>query len=509
MQASLAGAFSVFMVLAAPAQALEWNFSPSISATATFSDNVKQSETNTESGGSFTLRPGFTLQSEGSRRIEANIGYGLSAVTRFGGSDGDNLYHNLGSSLKAELVEDFFFVDANASVSQQLLSLFGSPADATTNDSNRATVGTFSVSPHIKKRLGSFAEAQARYTLGGSIFGDNAASDSTINALSAGLTSGPQFNDLSWGLNYSLREANNRTLADSTFESATATLGYALTRKFRVFGTVGEDRNDFISNSGTDGSSYSLGFGWSPTRRTTVEMSAGERFFGKTFSFNGRHETRRSRWSVNYAENVSDISAQLAEESQQTYWVCDIGNGLAGAFSTELNPTPPLDTCLPQPVTPFQLAALGADLGGLIESGAISISTANGVFIIKSLNAGVSWTLRRFVFGLTARDTRRFFQLLGNAEDRVQGVTGTVSYRLTSRTRANGSVSLSRNQADAQLTGTTARNDDLMSLSLGLSHRFAEKLNGALTFRHTQRDSNDATADYDENSVSASVSLGF
>jgi uncharacterized protein (PEP-CTERM system associated) len=136
-------------------------------------------------------------------------------------------------------------------------------------------------------------------------------------------------------------------------------------------------------------------------------------------------------------------------------------------------------------------------------------SIANGVFIIKSFTAGMSWDIGKLGFGLSAQDTKRLYQLLGNAQDHIQGVTGSVSYRLSVATTANSSLSLTRTSLDSMLTSGLARQDDLLSFSLGLNRRFADKLNGALTFRHTQRSSNVANADYDENSLTASVNMRF
>jgi uncharacterized protein (PEP-CTERM system associated) len=70
-------------------------------------------------------------------------------------------------------------------------------------------------------------------------------------------------------------------------------------------------------------------------------------------------------------------------------------------------------------------------------------------------------------------------------------------------------LSLTRNTADASVTGTTARDDDIWRLSLGLNHEFAEDLSGALTFRHTQRDSNVANANFEENRLMATVNVRF
>lgn len=497
------------------AQAIDWRFEPRIGATATFSDNVNQSATNAENGLSLSVTPGFSLSSHGSRRVQAVAQYSLSAVTRFGGNKGDDLYHNLSAIGKAELVEDFLFIDGSANISQQLISLLGPLADASVNDSNRATVGTYSISPYIVKRLGTFAVAQARYTASGAIFEDNAAADSSANTFTTSLSSGTRFNDLSWSLGYSILKANNRNAStaayneDVTLESAYAQAGYALTRQFRVFGTVGRDWNEYLSTTGTSGSSYSVGFGWSPSRRTSLEMSAGERYFGRTFSLAGSHRTRATNWTLRYSENVSDITQQFLEQSGRIFWIC---NGTLVETTPDLNP-PQGQTGCQGPITAGQLAnyfsSYGVSLADLIAAGLLNVSAANGIYIIKSMTAGVFWNLGRLDLGLSAQDTRRLYQALADAEDHIQSVSGSASYRLTPLISVNTSLSLTRNNLDSVLTGAAAREDDYLSLSVGLNRRFNKDLNGALTFRHTQRDSNDANANYDENSISATANLRF
>ena len=138
-----------------------------------------------------------------------------------------------------------------------------------------------------------------------------------------------------------------------------------------------------------------------------------------------------------------------------------------------------------------------------------TVGITKGVYIIKSLTAGVSWNLGRFDFGLSAYDTKRLYQALRDAQDHVQGVIGSVSYRLSPQTTANSSLSLSRNSLDSAVTGGAAREDGILSFSLGLNHRFTDQLNGALVFRHTQRDSNAANSDYDENRLMATVGMRF
>ncbi len=515
-KAPLAGVSALLLLalFACPASAVEWKFTPSVGAQATYTDNANQSHSNPQDALILSVTPGFSLQSQGSRRVQASLQYGLTGVARFSNDNSTNLYHNLGASGKAELIDDFLFIDGSAGISQQLISLLGSPADATTNSANRTTVGTYSISPYIQERFGTFANAQARYTNSGAIFENNVAANSTVNSFAASLNSGTRFTDLSWGLNYSIRKAENRNAANaafnanSTFESASATAGYALTRQFRVFGTVGRDWNDYLSTSGISGSSYSAGFGWSPTRRTSVEASVGERYFGRTYSLAGSHQSRLSRWTVNYSENVSDITQQFLAASSRIYWICS--GGLLVSTTSTTNPNPANCT---GPYSAgevmFMAPSYGVTTADLVAAGVLNVGIANGIFIIKSLNAGVSWDIRRLGFGLSVQDTRRLYQLFSNAEDRVQGVSGSVSYRLSPQTTASSSLSLTRNSIDAVLAGGTAREDTILTFGMGLNRRFTNKLNGALTFRHTQRSSNVANADYGENSITASAFMSF
>ena len=515
--AFLAGAFSVLALtlLAGPANAEDWKFTPSVGAFATYSDNANQSANNPQDALILGVTPGFTLRSTGSRRVQATLSYGLSEVARFSNDNSSNAYHHLSAVGKAELIDDFLYLDGSANISQQLISLAGSPADASVNNSNQTTVGTYSLSPYIKKRLGTFANLQARYSTSGAIFQNNVAASAASNAFTTSLTSGTRFNDLSWGLNYSLRKVDNYGAAqgiynaNNTFESAGAQLGYLVTRKFRVFGTVGHDWNDYLSTTGTSGASYSVGFGWAPSRVTSIEASVGHRYFGRTYSFSGSHRTRLSNWTMRYSEDVSDISQQFLQQSNRIFWVC---NGTTLYETPDINP--PLG----------QTGCSGADFRRRACARFQQLRRVDCRFDrgrpaqhckrqrrlhYQELHCRSVVGYPQLGFGLSAQDTRRLYQVLGNAEDRIRGVTGTVSYRMSPLTTSFGSLSFTRTSLDPLLTGGLGQTNDDRSLSLGLNHQFAQKLNGALVYRHIQRSSNIANSSYQENNITASVNMSF
>jgi|GEM_PF-846637 len=501
-RAPLAGAFSVLaaLTLVSSAHAVDWLFEPRVGAFTTYTDNVNQSSVNEESAFILGASPGFTLRTKGSRRVEATIDYSLTGVVRSAGDDDSDLFHNLNAAGTAELAEDFFFIDAGARVSQELISVLGSQADAVVNTSNRTTTGSFDISPYIKQRFSTFADLEARYTLYGSLFDEDVATDLLTNQFDVTLDSGTRFNDLNWGLGYTYRDVSARdtnTLSDSyVYQRADLTLGYALTRKFRLIGSLGQERLDFevLNENDFDDTVWSAGFSWAPSRRTSIEATAGQRFYGDTYSLLGRYRTRTSAWTASYVEDISDISRTQLTQTNLYLFLCP------GAA-----PTDPAQFVFSQfPVLP----APGCQFLGVQPS--LIPSIAEGLYVSKTFRAGVNWGVKKVTYSIDASDVRRIYLLQDEAEDRSQNISATVNYRMTPLTSMFGNLGLSWTEDAGTLSGLGFdREDELFSFTLGLNHRFAADLTGALTFRHFQRDSNDPTAEYTENNITASANMSF
>jgi uncharacterized protein (PEP-CTERM system associated) len=487
------------LAFAPAAYGIDWLFEPTVSGRAIYTDNANQSENDPQDALILSATPGFTLRSSGSRRVQATLQYGLTGVQRFGHDDGTDLLHNLNAIGKAELVEDFLFVDASAHVSQELISLTGPLTSAEINDNNRANVGTYSVSPYMLKRLGTFANAEARYTASGAMFGNDVAANSSVNEYLAALTSGTRFTDLSWALDYYHRVARNRDFADSTFERASGTLGYALTRKFRVFGTVGDEWNDYLSATQTDGSFWSGGFGWSPSRRTSLEAAMGRRYFGNTYDVSARHRTRESNWHASYVRDLSDLTQFLLTSGTLFDYLCPGPDGTLQLFTDWPFSTPPAPGCIPFGGTP-----------GLV------FDLRNGVFVSTVLRAGVSWGLGKLRYSLEAYDSLRDYQAV-DSQDRTEGVTAGVTYQMAPRTSVNGRLGLTHYDVSTTTIGrifatqpsTLNRKDDIYTASLGVNRQFAPDLSGTLEYQHQRRNSNVANGDFDENRITGTVNMTF
>lgn len=484
----------------APAvRAADWKVESSLTVSERYTDNVNLAPAGQrrESDLITQIRPAVQISKTGAR-LKVRVNYALQSLTYVNNSENNSLNHQLNAAANAELLDDFLFLDARTTVSQQNISALAPIGFGNTNATqNLTTVGTYTISPYIKKRFGSFANGDFRVRRSGVYYDTRSASDAVVDSVTGALTSGTSFNDLFWGLNYSSTKNTNQSIADTEFERVSATLGYALTRKFRVNGTLGNERNNFISlgDNKVDGPFWNAGFSWTPTSRTSVAATFGERFFGRTYSFDLRQRTRHTNWRASYSENVTTGSAtSLSLALLGGGYVCDTPN----AYPTIPYPASPTGflVLIPPgevPVDCTQVAtAFTPDLGLTRET-----------FIAKNLTAGVGVNVGKSNYNLGIYSRRRDMQESGTY-DRQQGVNAGWNWRFAPYTTFNLNGNLSRFEVPVQ-----NREDDLWSVAGSLTHRFRPKLSGSVLARHQARTSNQPGNGFTENSITARVTMGF
>jgi uncharacterized protein (PEP-CTERM system associated) len=481
------------MAFAPAAHAVDWDFQPYVGGSVIYTDNQNQSESDPKDALILTATPGFSLVSKGSRRVRAGMNYGVTGVARFGDDLDNEIFQNLNALGNAELMEDFLFIDATASISQQLISLSGSRADAAVNSSNLTTTSTYTISPYVQHRFGNFAEGTARFTQSGAIFDSSEFDNINSSAVNASLNSGTQFNDLSWGLTYYLRNAIVQNSENARFESYGANLGYEVTRHLRLIGTVGYDNNDYTATPGTEisGTYWTGGFDWAPNVRTNIGASIGESFFGRTYGLNFNYRTRNTVWTASYDDGVNDISQQLLNTQPLYVWNCD--GGLF--YGDGVLPPPGQTNCVLQGAAPI---------------GSVPIGLTNGIYLSKTLSGAVAWSKGKTSLGLNVFNTRRQYeQIEGLPEDETRGINLSYGYTLQRHTTLNAYLGYSNFQAPAGLDAVIAEDTNYYNASLGVSHQFGSDLSGTLVLRHQRQDSNLPNDSYDQNSITATANMTF
>ena len=122
--------------------AAEWRVLPRLNLSETYTDNVRLG---TRGGGEdfvTQINPGIVIRGD-ARRFNLNIDYTMNNLIYAENSNLTRMRQQLNALGTAELIQNLFFVDGRASITQQNLSLLGPQAINNVNvTGNRADVRT-------------------------------------------------------------------------------------------------------------------------------------------------------------------------------------------------------------------------------------------------------------------------------------------------------------------------------------------------------------------------------
>lgn len=305
-------------LLAAPVAWADWRFTPALGVTQTYSDNPFLLPDAEAHGQWITeVAPGFSLDVD-SRRLRGSASGAVRQYAYSGGTEGlQNLRNDrlttYAGNLTGVVAEDLLFVDAAASSSQQSLSAFGpQPAANPYSALNRTEIKTWSISPYLTHKFGQ-VRTVLRLTRDSvesddsNLFGDSLADTVLLNANNYESTQ-----KLVWGLSYLRQDQSSDLAGDSSIENLSANLRYRLDSSFALTAMSGYDRYDYNALGGrTAGRSWSAGFAWTPSQRTSIEASLGRHFYGKTGSLAATVRSRRTVWNVNYGDTITNSRQQF------------------------------------------------------------------------------------------------------------------------------------------------------------------------------------------------------
>jgi len=464
--------------------AAEIKISPLLNVSETFTDNVRLGLIGggTGVGGGFGLgggfggggvgakkadlitqiNPGVNINGTG-QRYTLNAQYVMNNLIFARNNNLTTIRHMLNADGNAEIIRDLFFIEGNALINQQNIGLLGAQTDSNIFTGNRATIQVYSASPYLRYRFQDFASSEIRYTrsiVKGGVFGFR---DSQRDSFQFGLNSGSSFTKLGWGLSY-----NNQMIhldgvdRDIEFERSIANVRYHLTRRFSLTSSGGYERNSFVSIRGrTSLPTWTAGFIWSPNRRTNVQFSAGQRFFGDTYFGEISYSKRLLNLRVLYAEDITTFNQQ------------------AGAFST--------------------FGALDLNLlGGLGLQDLLGLNNflTNRVFLQKRFNATIALNGSRNDISLNLFSLSRTpyssadidADLIGLSNlfllNNTKQMGGNVAWNYKFSPRTNLITTFSYLRFD--FAGSNGANDNLI-FSTGLNRNFDDDLRGSLEYRRIDR----------------------
>ena len=490
-----------------------WRIVPMLDLRQIFTDNVNsQGPGRARSQFITDIAPGVMVSHRGPRVIvdgKFQFHYYANAHKDTGARRSSN---RLNGNAKAELVDDMVFVDASAGSFQQGISPFGAlVSDNDYASANRANVTTWQISPYVMNRYGRVARSELRYTHDQVKTSSGGLRNSSGDALVFRLNSGAAFRDFGWGLNLSKQRIDYAARNDSTFQNASLNLSYQLLPTFGLTAAALYDDYDYEAIGGANGGDgWTAGFRWTPSRRTLLQASAGQRYYGPSRSLKAQHRSRNTVWNLSYDDSVATTR---------------------GNFLMPVTLTPDPATGLPVIIGP---ADLGGDLlrpdlprpapvpndpvTGLPPSLTENLNFFSNRFSLqKQLRASVVlraarssatvslFKVRREALSLREDDS----EILGSPIDRVNdnieqlGMNVSLIYRLSPRS----SMSLSGDVIDSEslTTGFRARSN---ATRLTLRHQLGRNIAGSVELRRLKGLTGlTSGVRYTENALSASLNM--
>jgi uncharacterized protein (PEP-CTERM system associated) len=484
----------------------EWKFTPTVDLRAHYSDNVNMQREELAKAQFYTeLAPGFSLLNNSPRwkmRTTYSRSFFWAAKDDVPGTR--DSAQSLSSAIDARLIDDLLFFDADARIGQQAISAFGPQVNNNSYSStNRTEVRSWRASPYLRHRFGAAAELELRYMRDSVDTGRVGMGNSDGDTLSFNLNSGSTFRRVGWGLSASHSTIKDSIAPESTVDNANLNLRYLIGSSFSATASGGYDRYDYQALGGrTAGKSWTMGFQWTPSARSTLTANAGRRYYGSTYFLNAQHRSRGTIWSINYNDAVTTTRAQFLLPS-----TIDTAAMLDGL----------LTATIPDPIK--RAAAVQAYIAatGLPPSLADNINYFSNRFILqKQLQASVALNSARTTTIFSIYNTRREAlstiqtdSLLtgsqsANLNDNTHqyGANAIMNWRINSRSN----IILNLNSGKT-ISNSTGLETDNKSVRLGVTTQFRPRLRGSVEMRRVAGSTLGGLNDYVENGVSATLSM--
>jgi uncharacterized protein (PEP-CTERM system associated) len=301
-----AGASGQSAVGAGGAPARAFYLTPSISAGATLTDNVRLSETNPNSELILQVTPAIQIGGQ-SGRVRGFLDYAGTVSLYVKDQEDGSFSNRLNARVNAEAVENWLFIDAYANISQQFISPFGTQStDPSLINENSTEVFTFGITPYVTGQVAGVVNYRASAYYSFTDSGTSAAPDSGTWGADLNVDGSTRFPRLGWGISSSYREYDFSNSEDTTTDLFTvASLNYAVTPYLRLSARANTETSNVLNQQKQTTSGWGWGVNWSPSPRTNLSMTNDERFYGRSWNYAFDYRTPRTVWRLSSSQGLS------------------------------------------------------------------------------------------------------------------------------------------------------------------------------------------------------------
>lgn len=496
-------------VLALPAHAGNWFIEPGIRVQETYSNN----STGTDEGGFITeINPYVSLTGR-SARLDVDYDYSPSVVLYSADSSENRIEHNLSSRGTFEAIENFFYLESRASISQQLLSPAGSQSRSAADNDNRYSASRYSVAPYFKGFIGRndyLLRHETSWVDSNQVDADQVddISGTTQRITGRFNTPVPLFG---FSAEYDDRNSDYDSGREIEMRTIRGILHYRLDQELMLSARVGSERNNFDGDE-KSGGIYGIGVQWNPGPRTNLNGFYEHHYYGGSYLVNFRHRMSRTVFGINASRGISTFDDSL-DNSGFTY------ADALGMYFRALNPNATdaqvrnfINLALqgtgikPGDLTPGSLFTEQAQLLERIEATMVMYGARNEL------------TFRIFATeseSISSGDSTLLPNLPGSGSDflivdkvKSQGVQVSLNHRLTALTNLIATLTHTKSKTE----GATA--DDSVSstqntLVVRATHKLGPKTSSFTGLRFSKGENDDSDTDSDETAIFAGLDHRF
>ena len=477
-----------------------WRFTPMLSVSETYSDNVTLAPAGAAKRDWITtVSPGIHAEGSGVR-VRGFFDYRLSDSTYANEANLDNRQNFLNSRITVELLEKRFFIETRASISQQVRSAFSATStDTSSATANRVETSVYQIAPYWRGRYSDIAIYQIRLNATQSTSRGIAASSTSTTEWLGSLRSATPSAKIGWALEGTALSVDSGAAKKSEMTRGRGSMILEVQPDLHLSLFEGFETTDF-SGSGRQ-SSHTPGFGlaWTPSIRTQVAAIREKRIFGQAQTIALSH--RISRIALRY-----DDSREIAVLSNL---VAASGPGTLNALMSDL-----LMSGIPDPALRAQAVNSRLETSGQpAQSGAVGEFQTNQIFLRRNRQLSVaalgatdtvtlSWNLRdQLAVGSVASSLDSFSV---SPSIRQRTVRATWMHRLS----PISSMTLSSSRLNTQsLAGSTAESTQT-AMSLLATRKIGQRTSVSVGVRRSVFDST-VTGGNRENAVLSTLATRF
>lgn len=479
----------------------EWNATGSLGFSTAFTDNYNlDPDGQKDPAVIFTVTPGIDIRGQ-TARVNAALAASTQLQYRTISDPKPDATVQLTGTSNSELVRERFFLDANASVSQQPLSSSSGTSGSGSN-SSQSTVSTVELSPYLLNRLGSFANVETRHLFGAQFQSngsgnssnsnnDDNLSNSITNVFSIGLGSGRDFTRFLWTNRAYVGRQTRFDASDVDEGGIVFSPEYVVKPGFSFLGDLGYEVLD-DGNNNLSGPTALGGFDWRPNPTFSLRAVYGKRL-----------ENQSGEGSLRYEIGPRTTVVGTASESVET------------------GQTSLLQTTGSLGVNPATGRFVDRRTGLAYNPRPQTVNTDNNLSRIRrgSLNLSHASGVNNFGFSVFATDQKDLDNNnnsnngSGSGDQTTWGVNASWSRQIDLRTGLTLTGEYEKGDGDDSGNNNnnnqSSGNFERYNFSIALNRTLSESLQGFVRYGFQKQTSKDNSNEFTENAVVIGLTYGF